>query len=133
MGIKKRNKVSAEFSMSSLTDIIFLLLIFFMLTSSLIVPNALNLKMPGSSTTNVTISSEMDLIVIARTGKFSLNGNGMTRTTLYNTLKEIRNRAGSKTANVSVSAHPNAPGQYVVDVLDMAQTLKINAVLLEGK
>ena len=36
MGLKRRNKVSAEFSMSSLTDIIFLLLIFFMLTSTLV-------------------------------------------------------------------------------------------------
>ena len=36
MGLKKRTKVSAEFSMSSLTDIIFLLLIFFMLTSTLV-------------------------------------------------------------------------------------------------
>ena len=36
MGIKRRNKVSAEFSMSSLTDIIFLLLIFFMLTATLV-------------------------------------------------------------------------------------------------
>ena len=53
MGLKKRSKVSAEFSMSSLTDIIFLLLIFFMLTSSLVAPNALNLKLPGSSRTKV--------------------------------------------------------------------------------
>lgn len=36
MGLKKRNKVSPEFSMSSLTDIIFLLLIFFMLTSNFV-------------------------------------------------------------------------------------------------
>lgn len=36
MGLKKRNKVNAEFSMSSLTDIIFLLLIFFMLTATFV-------------------------------------------------------------------------------------------------
>ena len=47
MGLKKRNAVNAEFNMSSLTDIIFLLLIFFMLTSSLVSPNALNLRLPG--------------------------------------------------------------------------------------
>ena len=133
MAIKKRNKVSAEFSMSSLTDIIFLLLIFFMLTSSLVVPNALNLKLPGSSTTNVTISRQPDIIVISRQGAFSLNGAAMNRATLYNSLKEMRRRAGDRTANVSVSPHPNAPSQQVVDVLDMAQTLKINTVLLEGK
>lgn len=46
---KKKSKISAEFNMSSLTDIIFLLLIFFMLTSSIVAPNALNLKLPGTS------------------------------------------------------------------------------------
>ncbi|CAA6825129.1 MAG: Biopolymer transport protein [uncultured Aureispira sp.] len=50
MGLKKRTKVSAEFSMSSLTDIIFLLLIFFMLTSSVVSPTAINLQLPNSST-----------------------------------------------------------------------------------
>lgn len=49
MGLKKRTKVSAEFSMSSLTDIIFLLLIFFMLTSSVVSPTAINLQLPNSS------------------------------------------------------------------------------------
>jgi biopolymer transport protein ExbD len=49
MGFKKRTKVSAEFNMSSLTDIVFLLLIFFMLTSSLTSPNAQNIKRPTSS------------------------------------------------------------------------------------
>jgi biopolymer transport protein ExbD len=49
MGFKKRNKASAEFNLSSLTDIVFLLLIFFMLTSSLASPNVKNLKRPVSS------------------------------------------------------------------------------------
>jgi biopolymer transport protein ExbD len=49
MGLKKRNKVSAEFNLSSLTDIVFLLLIFFMLTSSLTSPNVKNLKRPVSN------------------------------------------------------------------------------------
>jgi len=40
MALKKRNKVSSKFSMSSMTDIVFLLLIFFMVTSTLISPNA---------------------------------------------------------------------------------------------
>jgi biopolymer transport protein ExbD len=49
MGLKKRNKANPDFSMSSLTDIIFLLLIFFMLTSSLTTPNAQNLERPKSN------------------------------------------------------------------------------------
>lgn len=51
MSLKKRTKVSAEFNMSSLTDIVFLLLIFFMLTSSLTSPNLKNLNRPKSTST----------------------------------------------------------------------------------
>ena len=49
MAIKRKTKVSAEFSMSSMTDIVFLLLIFFLVTSTLINPNALKLLLPKST------------------------------------------------------------------------------------
>jgi len=49
MDIKGRNKVSPEFSMSSMTDIVFLLLIFFMLTSTLVTADALDLVLPKAS------------------------------------------------------------------------------------
>ena len=48
MGLRSRNKVNPNFSMSSMTDIVFLLLIFFMLTSTLVSPNALKLLLPNS-------------------------------------------------------------------------------------
>lgn len=51
--IKRRTKSIDGFSMSSMTDIIFLLLIFFMLTSSIVVPNAFEVNLPeGSTQTN---------------------------------------------------------------------------------
>lgn len=49
MGIKRRHKVSADFSMASMTDVIFLLLIFFMVTSTLVVPNAIKVVLPQST------------------------------------------------------------------------------------
>ena len=52
MALRSRNKVSANFNMSSMTDIVFLLLIFFMLTSTLVTQNALELVLPKSSSTN---------------------------------------------------------------------------------
>jgi biopolymer transport protein ExbD len=47
MNLRGRNKVSAEFNMSSMTDIVFLLLIFFMLTSTMVTTNALDLVLPA--------------------------------------------------------------------------------------
>lgn len=70
MAIKSRNKVSPNFNMSSMTDIVFLLLIFFMLTSTLVSPNALKLLLPSSSsktlapqTVSVSITKELKYYV----------------------------------------------------------------------
>ena len=49
MGVKRRSKADAQFSMSSMTDIVFLLLIFFLVTSTLVNPNALKLLLPKST------------------------------------------------------------------------------------
>ena len=49
MAIKRSTKVLSEFSMSSMTDIVFLLLIFFLVTSTLVNPNALKLLLPKST------------------------------------------------------------------------------------
>lgn len=70
MAIKRRNKVSAEFSMASMTDVIFLLLIFFMITSTLVVPNAIKVTLPQSAQqtnakplTRVTINADLNYYV----------------------------------------------------------------------
>ena len=64
MKLKGRNKVSPDFSMSSMTDIVFLLLIFFMLTANS--PNALDLLLPkakgkSTNTQSVSVSITKDL------------------------------------------------------------------------
>ena len=69
MALKKRNKVTAEFNMSSLTDIIFLLLIFFMLTSNIVQIKPFDLPISDSQTvapTNIVVQLE-------RNGNTSVN------------------------------------------------------------
>lgn len=70
MAIRPRNKISAEFSMSSMTDIVFLLLIFFMVTSTQIAPNGLQVTLPKSSsqitqkpTVSVSINENLQFAV----------------------------------------------------------------------
>ena len=70
MRLKTKNKVSPNFNMSSMTDIVFLLLIFFMLTSTLVSPNALKLLLPNSKaktlekqTLSVSISKEIEYYI----------------------------------------------------------------------
>ncbi len=78
MALKKGQKISASFSMSSMTDIIFLLLIFFMLTSTLVHPNALKLVLPQSKNqtsakpqTSVSITADLRYYVETKRVAFS--------------------------------------------------------------
>lgn len=63
MNLRGRNKVSAEFNMSSMTDIVFLLLIFFMISSPVVTPEALDLILPkakGKTTHNQNLAVSID-------------------------------------------------------------------------
>ncbi|MDR1879880.1 MAG: biopolymer transporter ExbD [Tannerellaceae bacterium] len=70
MALKRRTKVNESFSMASMTDIIFLLLIFFMVTSTVVIPNAIKVTLPQSKKqtaakplTRVTIDANLDYYV----------------------------------------------------------------------
>lgn len=125
MPIKKRAKVSAEFSMSSLTDIIFLLLIFFMLTSTVVAPNALNLKLPGRSNSSTPPSSkQLDEVKITSTGYF-FNGRRIDEGALTSRLEGKANRDYS----LLMAPDKTAPIEKVVFVMDLARRFNINGVL----
>ena len=115
--------------MSSLTDIIFLLLIFFMLTSSLVAPNALNLKLPGSSAPPSASSDDPTDVTIKRNGTFYLDGNKIGKSNLEVALRRLARSAGSQKLNITISPDENTPVEHVVAVMDMAMRLKINAIL----
>jgi biopolymer transport protein ExbD len=128
MAIKKKSKLSAEFNMSSLTDIIFLLLIFFMLTSSIVAPNALNLKLPGTSQKKVTKQEVYDEVFIYKTGTFELNGKGKS---LPEIEAYLRSKIGDNPQDFSFVIQPEkeTPVEHVVAIMDMALRLQINGVL----
>ncbi len=62
--LKRRNEVSPQFSMSSMTDIIFLLLIFFMITSTMVSPNAIKVLLHQSSPQ--TSAKPLTRVILAR-------------------------------------------------------------------
>ena len=130
MGLKKRNKINAQFNMSSLTDIIFLLLIFFMLTSSLIVPNALNLKLPGQSQSTSTVSKRPDEVRVGSRGDYYFNGRKVSQSGLASALRGVRKSKGMN-AGVIVTPNRKATHQYVVNALDLIRIAQLNAILNE--
>ncbi|MBU0765486.1 MAG: biopolymer transporter ExbD [Bacteroidetes bacterium] len=120
MAIKTRNKVSVSFSMSSMTDIVFLLLIFFMITSTLVHPTALKLLLPkgGDQTgvkpqTTVSITRDLDIFV---------NVDGNNRKVSYSDLERILLREMKKQPDAYIFLHADktVPIQEVVKVMDIA-------------
>ena len=126
MGLKKRSKVSAEFSMSSLTDIIFLLLIFFMLTSSLVKFDQFDLPVSDSQTmapTNIVVTAN-------KKGEYTVNGKstpkGALRGAISRTKRSMGNEAG---ATLTIVAEKGVRFDRVVEMMTIANGLKMKAIL----
>ena len=130
MALKKSAKASAEFNMSSLTDIIFLLLIFFMLTSGLVAPNALNLKLPGSSSAATANNpKKMDEVAISIDGIYTFNGKTMDLDGIAEQL-ERRSFPVPQEYNFGIAPEKDTPVEHVVSIMDIALRLNINGILL---
>jgi len=114
--------------MSSLTDIIFLLLIFFMLTSTLVSPNALNLKLPSSS--SQTVAPATVSVSIKKNGQYYHETTPVKLSELKRKVRaDVRNAADPKKVTVVINTEEDTPIKYVVEVMDMALTMKIGAIL----
>lgn len=118
--------------MSSLTDIIFLLLIFFMLTSSMVVPNALNLRLPGKSAKNTPPpTTKPNIIKIDRSGTYTYNGS---TTNLSGIFKEVRAlKKSDPKASIIIAPNDKAPNEKVVAILDVAYQFHLNAIITDPK
>ncbi|NTW24598.1 MAG: biopolymer transporter ExbD [Lentimicrobium sp.] len=114
MAIKTRNKISTEFSMASMSDLVFLLLIFFMLTSTLVSPNAIKLLLPSSS--SKTMAKQSVTVYIDSNYNYFVEENPVAQEFLVET---IGNKlAGQTDASIVLRADQSVPVQYVVTLID---------------
>ena len=125
MNLRGRNKISPEFSMSSMTDIVFLLLIFFMLTSPAITPEALDLILPkakGKTTTkqNVAVSITKDLQVY-------IDKERVSNSSLEARLQEAL--SGVEDPTIILRAEEGVPIERAVNVMDIANRNRYKIVL----
>ena len=125
MAISSRNKISVQFSMSGMTDIVFLLLIFFMLTSTLIAPNAIKLLLPKSS--NQTQASPQVTVSITKEIDFYLGTEKLAFEQIEPRLqKELKFRVEP---TLSLHADKSVPVEYVVKVMNIAKRNKYKVIL----
>ena len=129
MAIKKRNKVNAEFSMSSLTDIIFLLLIFFMLTSSMV---QINLDLPESD--SKALNEGTIVLMLTQEGQYRVNGKPVKYSKLSRTLRneiaaQIKKGKKKKDIGVAIAAEKESPWRKVNPLLNMISKMGVKAIL----
>jgi biopolymer transport protein ExbD len=130
MSLSSRNKVSVQFSMSGMTDIVFLLLIFFMLTSTLVVPNALKLLLPQSN--NQTSAKPVTTVSITKDLKFYLE---KTEIPFANLEKELQRNLRAyrlkynEDPTISLYADRSVPLEQVVQVMNIARRNSYKLIL----
>ena len=118
MDLKPRNKVSTSFSMSGMTDIIFLLLIFFMVTSTLINPNALKLLLPKSS--SQTAASPVATVSITSDLNYYVNSKEVKYSQVEYVLRETFRQKNVEEPTISLNADRRVPIEEVVKIMNIA-------------
>lgn len=130
MAIKRRHRINPNFSMASMTDVIFLLLIFFMVTSTVVFPNAIKVNLPQSSQqaaakplSRVTIDANLNYYVAF--------GNEHEQPTDIDQLVDflLRTREREPEMFVAIYADESVPYGEVVKILDLANKHNLKMVL----
>ncbi|MGJ3236205.1 ExbD/TolR family protein [Marivirga sp.] len=120
MSLKSRHNVDPAFSMSSMTDIIFLLLIFFMLTSSFITPSGLPVNLPSSKSTNIVMQKVS--VTITKDMLYFVNDKRVAVSDLETAIKrELRN---ADEGVVVLHIDKSVPTEHLVKVAGIAASLK---------
>jgi len=124
MAIKSRNKVDSSFSMASMSDMVFLLLIFFLTTSTLINPNALKLLLP-KSTNQTTAKSGVTVSIkhYTDTQTFSYHINGAKQAISFTDVEAAVQNALKDADDPTISLHVDrtVPVEQVVDMMNIAK------------
>ena len=125
MNLRGRNKITPEFNMSSMTDIVFLLLIFFMIASTLVTTNAIDILLPTASgkTENkksISVSIQKDLA-------FYIDQNEVEVQNLESELLKLLQNETAPT--LVLRAEKSVPVDYVVKVMDIANRNKYKIIL----
>ncbi len=125
MNIRGRNKVTPEFNMSSMTDIVFLLLIFFMLASTLVTTNAIDILLPKAS--GKTENKKSVAVSIKENLTFYIDQKVVGESMLESELKSIL--ANQEEPTIVLRAEKSVAVEHVVKVMDIANRNKFKVIL----
>lgn len=124
MGLQSKNKIETNFSMSSMTDIIFLLLIFFMLTSSFITPSGLPVNLPSSESSDIVMQEIT--VSITKDLQFAVNDKQVNRDQVKGELSTLLNE---NEGYVVLHIDKEVPVEYLVEIGGIAASLDANVTI----
>lgn len=129
MALKRRNKVNVSFSMASMTDIVFLLLLFFMITSTMVAPNALKLLLPQSN--NQTVAKAITTISITADLKFYINEDGDLKRVAISEIEPFLQKVIKEDEETYIALHADksVPIEQVVTIMNIAKRNNIKMIL----
>ena len=130
MNLRGRNKINPTFNMSSMTDIVFLLLIFFMLTSTLVTVSAIDVLLPKAG--GKTENSSSIAVSITNKSLFYIDKTEVSATDLES---EILKKIGiDKQKTIIIRGDKEVPYRNIMKVIDIANRNKLKMILaVKGK
>ena len=124
MNLKIRNKVEVAFSMASMTDLIFLLLIFFMLTASFVTPSGLPVNLPTSKSSTIEVPKVS--ITVTKDLHYYINDKKVVKSALESELKPL---LSSPSGVVVLHIDESVPTRELVFVAGIATSLKARVTI----
>jgi biopolymer transport protein ExbD len=124
MDLKPKHKVDAAFSLSSMTDIIFLLLIFFMLTSTFVTPSGLPVNLPSSVTSNIVLQKVS--VTITDDLRYFVNDKRSSFTQLE---QDLRLALEGKEGVVVLHVDKSVPVEHLVNVAGIATSMQAKVTI----
>ncbi|MFT4781100.1 MAG: biopolymer transport protein ExbD [Psychroserpens sp.] len=125
MNLRGRNKVTPEFNMSSMTDIVFLLLIFFMIASTLVTTSAIDILLPTAS--GKTENKKSVAVSIKKDLTYYIDQKRVGESVLESELISLLSKQDEPT--VVLRAEKSVPVEHVVMVMDIANRNKFKVIL----
>lgn len=122
MDLKPKHRVGVEMNNTSMSDLVFLLLIFFMLTSTLISPNAIKLLLPSSTSPRVLAPAKPVKIYIDEKLQYYIEGIPVDELKLAEQMT-IRLKDSPPDASVVINADATVPVQAVVNIIDIVNQI----------
>lgn len=124
MGLSSKNKIDPSFNMSSMTDLVFLLLVFFMLTSSFITPSGLPVSLPSSASSSIEVQKVS--VTVTRDLDYFVDDKKISKSMLEG---ELKSKLGGANGSVVLHIDKDVPWEHGVYVAGIATSLEAKVVV----